>query len=224
MIPVKTRKAVLFGATNFAQVAKFYLTVDSPYEVVAFCINRDKLSGDEFDGLPLRAFEDIEQHYPPQDHDFFVAVGSKAMNGVRERLMREARAKGYHLLTYVCSKATSWGDTKLGDNVFIFENNVIQPFVSIGEGTVLWSGNHIGHHSTIGPYCFITSHVVISGYCKVGAHTFMGVNSTVSEDVEIGARNLIGPNTLIQKATLEGEVYIAERTKKFPKDSSRFFR
>ena len=35
--------------------------------------------------------------------------------------------------------------------------------VRIGNDVVLWSGNHIGHDSTIGDHCFIASHVVVSG-------------------------------------------------------------
>ena len=36
---------------------------------------------------------------------------------------------------------------------------------SIGNNTIIWSGNHIGHHSKIGNNCFISSHVVVSGFC-----------------------------------------------------------
>ena len=59
--------------------------------------------------------------------------------------------------------ATTWSDLDVGENTFVFEYNVIQPFVKIGNNVVLWSGNHIGHHVVIADHCFITSHVVISG-------------------------------------------------------------
>ena len=32
----------------------------------------------------------------------------------------------------------------------IMEHNTIQPYVTIGENTILWSGNHVGHHTQIG--------------------------------------------------------------------------
>ena len=54
-------------------------------------------------------------------------------------------------------------EVEIGENCFIFEANVIQPFVRIGDNVVMWSGNHIGHDSTIGSHCFIASHAVISG-------------------------------------------------------------
>jgi sugar O-acyltransferase (sialic acid O-acetyltransferase NeuD family) len=221
MLGPKRRKAVIFGVASFAEVADFYLTHDSDYEVVGFTVSEP---GTDFLGRPVVPFDRVQDSFPPSDHDIFVAVGYARMNRVRERFINEAKAKGYRPLSYVCSKATRWGEAGLGENVFIFEDNTIQPFVSIADGTILWSGNHIGHHSSIGPYCFITSHVVVSGHCKVGSHCFIGVNATISENVTIGSRNLIGPAALVQKDTEDGAVYVAERAKRIPRDSGAFFK
>ena len=220
----KTRTAVIFGTGSFAEVVHFYLRNDSEYDVVGFTASGESITDDRFLDLPVVPFETVDSVFPPGRHDMFVAVGYAKLNRVRERLCGEARVKGYRLLSYVCSKASHWGDTTLGDNVFVFEDNTVQPFVTIGDGTILWSGNHVGHHSTIGSYCFVTSHVVVSGHCRVGDRCFIGVNATITDDTVIGDDNLIGPGTLIQKNTGDGEAYIAERTQKYPKDSARFFR
>lgn len=207
-------KVVVFGTGSFAECVNFYLTHDSSYEVVAFTVHGDRVGDQtELAGLPVVAFEDLTETYPPDDHDMFVAVGYAKVNHVRAAICEEAKGKGYSLISYVSSKATTWGDTKIGDNVFIFEDNTIQPFVSIGDDTVLWSGNHIGHHVTIGSHCFITSHVVISGHVKVGAYCFIGVNATVRDAIAIGEANIIGSGALIMKTTRDNEVYIAPRTK-----------
>jgi acyl-[acyl carrier protein]--UDP-N-acetylglucosamine O-acyltransferase len=66
----------------------------------------------------------------------------------------------------------------IGENCFIFEDNTIQPFVRIEDNVILWSGNHIGHHSTIKSHNFISSHVVVSGQCTIEPNCFIGVNST----------------------------------------------
>lgn len=220
----KTKRAVIFGTASFAEVAAFYLTHDSLYEVVGFTATGEHTSESTFLNLPLVSFDQVDTIFPPGDHDMFIAVGYAKMNSLRERFAAEARAKGYTMLTYICSKATTWPDLKIGSNCFVFEDNTLQAFVSIGEGTILWSGNHVGHHSTIGTNCFITSHVVVSGHCKIGSNSFVGVNATISEGVTIGDRNLIGPATLIQKDSGSDEVFLATRTTKYPKDSSRFFR
>lgn len=215
-------RAIIFGTGSFAEVVDFYLKHDSDYDVVGFTTT--DVEEEQFLERPLIEFQDIEQHFDPDDVEMFVAVGYRKLNQLRQQFCEAARAKGYRLLSYVCSKATTWGDTMLGDNVFIFENNTIQPFVTIGNGSVLWSGNHIGHHSTIGSYCFLTSHVVVSGLCTIGDRCFLGVNATISEATTIGNDAVVGPGALVQKPVADKQVLIAKRTETFPKDSSRFFR
>ncbi len=217
------KKAIVFGTGNLAEIAQFYLTNDSDYEVVAFTATRDVVKEECFNGRPLVAFDEVQKHFPPDTHEMFIAVGYIKMNRVREQFFHEAKAKGYKLLSYVSSKATHWGDTKIGENVFVFEDNTLQPFVTLEDNSILWSGNHIGHHSVIGPHCFLSSHVVISGFCKVGSRCFFGVNATVVDSVSIGDENLIGANALIQKSTGPREVYLGERTKKFKRESTMFF-
>ena len=219
-----SKRAVIFGTGGFAEVVHFYLTNDSDFEVAGFTASAANVTERSFRGLPLVAFEEAERHFDPSECEMFIAIGYAKLNKVREDFCTQAKAKGYSLLTYVCSRATHWGDTRIGENVFVFEDNTLQPFVAIGDNTILWSGNHIGHHTSIGPHCFITSHVVVSGYCRIGSHCFVGVNATIADSTHVGDRNIIGPGALIQKDTGPDEVYVAERTKKFPKDSSRFFK
>ena len=93
---------------------------------------------------------------------------------------------------------------------------MIQPFVRIGSNVILWSGNHVGHHSRIGDHCFIASHVVISGGVTIGEETFVGVNATFRDGVTVGPRNVIGAGALIMKDTAEGEVYSIRGTEPRP--------
>jgi len=208
-------KVVVFGTGSFAQVVYFYLTHDSEHEVVAFSVHEKHLTDRSVMGLPVVPFERIKDEYPPDAFSMYVAMGYKKVNFVRAVIYNEAKGKGYHLISYVNSKCTHWGDTQIGDNCFIFEQNTIQPFVTIGNDTVLWSGNHIGHHVTIGDHCFITSHVVISGCVRVGSYSFLGVNATIRDDISIGESCVIGAGALIMKPTKDGEVYVAQRTKPF---------
>ena len=222
MIDKKRKKAVIFGTESFAEVVDYYLTMDSKYDIVAFT---DESKKEEFKGRPVVPFDNVEKFYSPEEFELFVAIGARKMNNLRKQFMDATKEKGFKLLSYICSKSVYWGDkTSIEENVFVFENNTVQPFVSIGRGTILWSGNHIGHHSQIGTHCFITSHVVVSGHCKIGSQTFLGVNSTISDGIVVGEKNLIGPNSFIQKNTPNNAVYLSEPTKKFNKDSGVFFK
>jgi sugar O-acyltransferase (sialic acid O-acetyltransferase NeuD family) len=153
-------------------------------------------------------------------YELFIAIGYAKMNLIRQKFMNEAKSKGYSLLSYISTNAQYWKNLKIGENVFIFECNNIQPFVTIGDGTILWSGNHIGHHSVIHDHNFISSHVVVSGHCVINSNSFIGVNSTLGHQVELGKENIIGAGSIITKSTGFGEVYVPARSLKLEKTSS----
>lgn len=207
------KKVIIFGTSNFGEVVNFYLTHDSDYDVAAFTVNKSELRQKKFLDLPVVSFETIENEYSPNDYAMFIAVGYTKMNKIRAKLCQDAKKKGYELISYVNSKATVWDDLTIGENCFIFENNVIQPFVKIGNDVILWSGNHIGHHSEIGDHCFISSHVVVSGKVKLGPYCFLGVNSTIRDGITIGPECVIGAGSLILHDTKEKEVYTTERAR-----------
>ncbi len=203
----KTKKLVLFGDSAFAEVAYELFTHDSAYEVVAFTINKEYIKQESLFGLPVVAYEEVEKLYPPREYEMHIALVYNTLNRIREKFYTDARKKGYTLANYVSSRCFVWRNVTMGDNVFIFEDNTVQPFVKIGSNVVLWSGNHIGHHSVLGNHLFISSHVVISGFCTVGDYTFMGVNSTVGNNINIGKDCLIGSGCLIVKDTGDGKLY-----------------
>ena len=151
-----SKSVVIFGIGDFAQVADVYLTEDSPHEVVAFTVNQEYVDATELSGRPVVAFESLEELYPPDEFAMLVAIGFSGVNRARADICRQCKKRGYELISYVCSKATTWSDLDVGENTFVFEDNVIQPFVKIGNNVVVWSGNHIGHHTVIGDHCFIT--------------------------------------------------------------------
>src|SRR5262249_36598079 len=159
-----------------------YFTRHSPYEVVAFAVEEGFLKRDELFGRPVVAFERLEERYPASEHWFYAALVYTGLNRLRTRLYREAKARGYRPARFISPHARVWPNVKLGEHCFIFEDNVLQPFVEIGDNVVLWSGNHIGHHSTIRCHCFLASHVVVSGFVDVGESCFLGVNVAIGNN------------------------------------------
>ena len=216
----KTRKLLIFGTGDFAQLAHFYFSEESEYEVVGFTADYKYVqeSGGKFCGKPVFKFENITSECPPDDHYMFIAIGYRSVNKVRAEKYSIAKEKGYKLARFISPKATNYSDS-IGENCFIFEDNTIQPFVEIGNNVILWSGNHIGHHSKIGSHCFVASHAVISGHVSVGDYCFIGVNATIRDSVSIADNTVVGASALIMKNTKPNEVYMGDRTKLFPRSS-----
>ncbi len=214
-------KIVIFGAGDIARLADFYFSTDSEHEVVAFTVDPAYLTGETFLDRPLIPFDRVASAYPPSSYKMFVALSYAKMNQVREAKRSDARAAGYDLVSYVSSRCSFLTQYQIGDNCFILEDNTVQPFVRIGNNVTLWSGNHIGHDSTIGDHSFVSSHVVVSGNVKIGSNCFIGVNATLGNGITIAAFTLVGAGALIMKDTTAHSVFAPSRTKPFPKTSDQ---
>lgn len=215
------KKLVIFGSGDIAQLAHFYFSTDSSYQVVAFTVDAAYLEQDAFCELPVVPFESLAEHYPPDEHELFIALSYSKINALRKEKFLAARAMGYRLASYVSSHATVLNQGRIGENCFIFEDNTVQPFVVIGDNVTLWSGNHIGHHSVIRDHVFIASHVVVSGGVEIGEQCFIGVNATLRDHIKVGDRCVLGAGTLLLSDAEPDGLYIGTATERSAVPSSR---
>lgn len=205
---------VIFGAGDIAQLAHFYFSSDSNYEVVAFSVDAAYLSETMFCGLPVCPFEEISTQYPPEKFELFAALSYSKLNAVRKEKYLAGKAMGYRFASFISSHATILNEGRIGENCFVLEDNTIQPFVTIGNNVTLWSGNHIGHHSTIKDHAFIASHVVVSGGVEIGEQCFIGVNATLRDHIKVGERCVIGAGALLLADAEPEGVYVGSATER----------
>ncbi len=212
---------VIFGSGDIAQLAHFYFSTDSEYEIVAFTVDSAYRTATTFCGLPVIVFEDIAAHFSPDKYELFIALSYSNLNTARKEKYLAAKAMNYRLASFISSRATVLNDGRIGENCFIFEDNTIQPFVTIGNNVTLWSGNHIGHHSTIKDHCFIASHVVVSGGVEIGEQCFIGVNATLRDHIKIGEKCVIGAGALLLVDAENEGVYIGTASERAKVPSTR---
>jgi sugar O-acyltransferase (sialic acid O-acetyltransferase NeuD family) len=215
------KSLVIFGTGIIAHLAHYYFSTDSEYETVAFTVDSDYVKDPFFCGLPVIPFEELVLKHPPNTHKLFIAIGYSKLNSIRKQKYSAAQKLGYELASYVSSRATILNEGMVGQNCFILEDNTVQPFVIIGNNVILWSGNHIGHHSVIRDHSFIASHVVVSGGVDIGEQCFIGVNATLRNHIKVGDRCVVGAGaTLLGDADPEG-VYIGPATDRSKVPSTR---
>lgn len=195
----KSKKLIIFGLGDLAQIAHEYFTHDSDYEVVGFTVDK-KYMPSPLNKLPLvtHPFETLQDIFSPADHQVYCAVVYGNMNRDRAAICQRVKDKGYRLASYVSRRTSVSPTAKIGEHAFIFEANVIQSSVEIGNNCILWSGNHIGHHSKIGNDVFISSHAVVSGHCEVGANCFIGVNATLHNNTVLGKESWVMPGAILK--------------------------
>ncbi|MBU3676875.1 MAG: transferase, partial [Chitinophagaceae bacterium] len=61
-------KVIIFGTGDIAQLAHYYFTHDSNFEVVAFTVDRAYCQQDNFEQKPLIPFDEIQTHFPPASY------------------------------------------------------------------------------------------------------------------------------------------------------------
>lgn len=214
---------VIFGAGQIAEVAKVYIEAHSEHRVVGFTVDAQYAKSDRFAGLPLVAWDRLEASFPPDQVALLGPLSYRRMNELRRDRYYEGKARKYCFISYIHPHSHIY-TTEIGENCFILEANVIQPFTKIGDNVIIWSSNHLGHHCKIGDHCFIASHVGIAGAARIGERCFLGGKVGVSNGVTVGDACFLGFGVRIVKDLPPGSVVVrgtADKIEKFPSSRLR---
>ena len=215
-------RVIVFGNGQTSFITHFYLTHDSQYEVAAFTADEALITDRELLGLPVVPFEEVEAIFPPGEYQMSVQASFARLNQLRAEKYLAAKAKGYHLLSYVNSRASVWPDLMMGDNCFIGENCVVQPFSEIGNNVVAWPSSVISHHAKVGDHSFLAPSSVLLGNTTLGPYCILGANSIIREHVSVAARCIIGAGAVVLRDTLENGVYVGNPAARMPLDSRQW--
>ena len=221
---MKNKKLLIYGIGETAEIAFEYFTYDSEYEVVAFVADKQYIKTDKLYDLPVVPFELVENVYPAETFYMFAAATYNQLNRVRALMYKKAKEKNYRMATYISSKAFVWRNVEVGDNVMIFENNVLQHHVKVCNNVVLWSGNHVGHRTIIEDHAYLSSHCVVSGFCKIGKYSFLGVNCTFNDNITLAEDNIVGSGALIVKNSEKGNLLMGAPAKPVSKTAYEAFK
>jgi len=211
-------KVVVFGHTEMARMTHFYLQHDSAHDVAAFTVDGARIAEGSVHGLPIVPFEDVQLLYPPSEYRMAVPIAFSQVNRLRAAKYRDAKAKGYELISYVSSKAVTWPGLTTGDNCFIYENSAVGPYVTIGNDVVI-AGSSIAHDCVIGDHCFLAAHAVLLGTVTIGEYSVLGANSTCRDGITIGSACIIGAGVTMTRSAPDRGVYMSRPPERLPKSS-----
>lgn len=213
-------KLIIFGTGELAQLAYFYFSHDSEYDVLGFTLDSSYIDSPSYLGLPLIPFEEIVDIYPPNEYKMFIAIGYSKLNQNRIDKYNQAKSKGYVLASYVSSKSTSWPGLVVGENTFIMEDNTIMPFCVIGNNILVFVNNIISHHMVIKDHVTITSHCAIGGNVIIEEKAFIGLNASLRNNIVIGRGAIIGTAANVVKDVDDYKVMMGNPAKALEIDSS----
>ncbi len=212
-------KIIIFGNGEIAELAYYYFSNFTSFEVIGFSIDQNFIKEDTFCKKPILPFENIETIYNSSDVLFHVALSYKKLNQIRAKKFQDVKSKGFNLASFVSEKSNFDKNAfQYGENCFILENQTIQKNVKIGNNVMIWSSNHIGHGSLVGDHTYISSQVVISGHCKIGKRCFFGVNSSTADFINVENDVFVGMGATVASNVKSGSVVLNNKSKIYDKD------
>lgn len=207
-VAADNKPVVIFGISMMAEVAFYHFCKNTVSPVVAFTVSDSYIKENSFLGKPVVPFSRLHLEFPPSSHNLFVAVGYSARNSGRRTIMGEAKALGYDLVSYISPQANI-NSEYIGENCFILDSVIVEPYVKIGNGVVIWSGSVVCHHGILYDYIFIGPNATIAGNTHIGEQCFVGAGAVIRDGVRIAPQCKIGAGALILSDCAEsGSVYM----------------
>lgn len=206
-------KIIIWGIGQISQVLTFYIQKYTQYKICAYTLDKEYMGDkNEFNGIPVIAFEEIEKHFSPNEYKMALIMGYKNLNRYREEKYLQAKAKGYDFINYISPHSLVETEC-IGKNVFILGQCHIQPFTEIGNNCILWSDTMIGHHTMISDNCFFAG-AKIGGCVKIKRNCFLGNCSMIADGIIIGQHSVIGQSCHILKDVKDYSVFVSKQTKR----------
>lgn len=199
------KEILIFGNTVLAKFIHYFFTRDSGFTPVGFTVDSSYNDTPQFCGLDVFDFETITETHPPSEYDLFIAIGPSRMNEVRENKFAEAKAKGYSMVSYISPNAVC--DSPVGENTFVADLAVINPFTEIGNNCFFWEQSYVGNECVIGDNCYISPQASVGTYAKVANNSLLGTGATVNTCIDVAEKTLVGAGCYISQNTTENAVY-----------------
>ena len=206
------KRIIIFGNSILARIIHFYFNRDSKFQVVGFTVDAAYRKDNSFCGLEVFDFEQITDSHPPNEFSMFIAVGPTKMNLIREKKFEEAKTKGYELVSYF--SPTSICESPVGENSFLGDYAIIQPYAHVGYNNFFWEFSIVGNDSKVGSHCYLSPRATLGTFAELSDNSILGTNSVVKTSVKIAPKTLVGACCYISKDSKENGVY-GERNSEF---------
>ena len=211
-------KFIIFGTSNFSQMMRFYVEKYTDKKVYSYCVEKAYLTDEEFDGLPLCAFEDLAG----DEYEILITAGYKEMNDIRKRIFNESINKKIKIANFIHPTA-NLNTNNIGIGNIFLENVYIGYNSKIGDGNIFWNGCNISHDNEIGNFNYFSPSSVSGGNVIIKDNSFMGLNCTLRSGITVEEKTVVGAGVYMYKSSEPLGVYTPSRCLKLEKNSMQVF-
>ncbi|MEK5066216.1 hypothetical protein [Cytobacillus sp. FSL R5-0596] len=216
-------KIIIYGTTQFSIMLHKLVKREKVAEVVAYTINEKYMQNNaehvQLEGLPVIAFEQLNDVYPPSKYKILNTIGYTKMNNLRKDKTEECLKKGYEMYSFVSKDATVFSEINNNNANIVLPGAMIGYDVNLGKNNVVYTSCVLTHDINVGNNTFLAAGCTVGGNVSIGNNCFIGMNSTIKNRINIADYTLIGASTYISKDTEKYGVYVPERSIKLEKFS-----
>lgn len=191
-------KMLVFGDSQFASMVGDYITSETDYNLMGFCVDDDYISKSTLDGHPVIPFSSVKKLYAPSDITFFLALGYRSMRA-RKLIFNRLLAEGYHLANLVSRQSFVHKSVQVGVNNIVMPGVVVEPGVCIADNNIFWSNTTVCHDSEIGSHNFFSANSTVGGNVKIHDCSFFGFSSVILQSVVVANETLLGALSLLNR-------------------------
>ena len=206
------KNLIIYGDSSYAEMIAHYFQTDSEYQVVAFSVDKAYRTREEINGLPVVTLENIEDHYSPEEHYIFAAIGYKSVR-THKVLFEKIADLSFPVASYISSKAIVDSSSKIGINCLILPGVILEPNTIIEENCFINSAAIVCHDTRIKAHSILAAGSVIGGHTTIGESSLIGFNATVAELLHVDSETLLGAGSLLLQNTQKHTMYVGTPAK-----------
>lgn len=210
---------VIYGETAFAERIYSYIKFEKAMNVLSFTNAKAFKEKETIQGIPVIAFEELNERFKGIDFSILIAIGYVQMNNIRQKIYKECIYAGHRIATYISNTATLYSND-IEEGCIVMPNVYIGPGCTIGKCNIIASCTCLSHDNKVGEFNYISSNVIFGGHATVCNNSFIGLGCIIRDGIIINNYSLIGAASNVLKDTINKGVYVGNPAHKLNDRSS----
>jgi len=199
---------VVFGTGVFPTTLAELLRDEGDLEPVGFCVDREYLSDDQHEGLPVVAFDEVDERFPPSRVSAIVPLGALRMTTFRAEVCSRFEERGYRLTSWISRRANVWSRLETGPNTIIMPGASVHPFASLGRDVTIRVNAVVAHHCRVEDHTTLTNGVLLGGMSRIGHNSTLGLGAVVRDGITVAPFTFVGAGAVVVSDTEEDGIYV----------------
>ena len=203
---------IMIGTGDFSDLIADTIVNDMGRTIAGYVVDRKYLKEDTYRGIPVAAFEEVTEHFPPERYTPVIAFVGSRMYEQRYEKFTQMKSLGYTFENVIHSTASISKESQMGEGNIFLQYSIAAHNSRIGDCNVICPKAYLNHDVKLGNANYLGPGVSTTGYVEIGSNCFLGVNSSYNNKIKVADYTFVGGGIFISHDTQPYEVYAPERS------------